>query len=64
MLDHHQSAKHIIDGTAAAAALGGLTGYVPSVAAILAIIWYLLQIYDWCARKYKIYKNNKVIGNK
>lgn len=39
--------KHLLDAVSAAAALGALVNFLPSVAAALTIIWTGLRIFDW-----------------
>jgi hypothetical protein len=37
---------HLIDGFAGAITLGSVLGFLPPVAALLSIVWILIQIYD------------------
>jgi hypothetical protein len=39
------------DLLAAGIAGGTLLGFLPQIAAALSIVWLVLQIYDWVARK-------------
>lgn len=42
--------KQAIDGVAAVTIVGSLAGYLPAVAALLGIIWYGMQMYDWIVK--------------
>lgn len=44
-MDHHPFAK-LLDGSALAVIASTLVGWLPSIAAIGAIAWYGVQIYD------------------
>jgi hypothetical protein len=48
MSDH---LKHGIDAAAAGTAFASLTGYLPSIASLLSIVWLAIQIYEWAKRK-------------
>jgi hypothetical protein len=39
--------KDIMDVAAIAGAAGSLMSYLPTIAALLAIIWTLIRIYEW-----------------
>lgn len=38
--------RHWIDGISASAILAAILGWLPAIAAVLAIIWYCIQIYE------------------
>ena len=38
--------RHVVDAVAAGGVIGTLAGYLPVAAAILAIIWYCIQIWE------------------
>ena len=35
------------------AVLGTIVGYLPAVAALMAVIWYCLLIYDWVEKRWR-----------
>lgn len=43
MSDHN---KHIIDGLSIAATVGALVQWLPSIAALLSIIWTAIRVYE------------------
>ena len=43
----HGGISAIIDVAAGVAVLGSLVGYLPDVAAGMAIVWYVIQFYSW-----------------
>lgn len=47
MNDQSHQVKHAIDAGAAVLTLGSIAGVVPIIGGVLAIVWYLLQIYTW-----------------
>lgn len=53
MDDNHNSVKHVVDGVSAVVALGTLLQWLPVVASILTIIWYLIRIGEYIASKFK-----------
>ena len=49
MIDHShltEPVKHVVDGIAAATALGTITTLLPPIAALLTIFWTFVRIYD------------------
>ena len=49
MVDHNDPLtliRHAFDWISAGAIVGSLVGYLPPLAAALAIIWYCIQIYE------------------
>jgi hypothetical protein len=38
--------RHCIDWVSAITVVGAVAGYLPPIAAVFAIIWYLIQIYE------------------
>lgn len=38
--------NHSVDGVAAGAIVGSLLGYLPAFAALAAIVWYAIQVYE------------------
>lgn len=51
-----QGMKHAVDGLGAAVVVTALLGYMPQIAALFAVIWYCIQMFDnfkkkWTARK-------------
>ena len=53
MDDNHTTIKHVADGVSAAVALGTLLQWLPVVASILTIVWYLIRIGEYIASKFK-----------
>lgn len=46
--------KHVIDVGAAVSAVGSVMHWMPEVAALLSVIWYLIRFYElWKNRKPK-----------
>lgn len=43
---HDNAPKYIADIGAAGAVIGTLAGYLPTAAAVLAIVWYCIQIWE------------------
>lgn len=39
--------KNTVDGLSVVTVLGSLTTYLPDIAAVLAIIWTGIRIYEW-----------------
>ena len=52
-MNDHPAVRHAVDGIAGLAVVGTLMGYLSPAAAVLAIVWYCLQIYDWIVVKIK-----------
>jgi len=49
MQDHDSmftAIRHTIDWISVGAVVGALMGYLPPIAAFLAIVWYAIQIYE------------------
>jgi hypothetical protein len=53
MDDNHTTIKHVADGVSAVVALGTLLQWLPVVASILTIVWYLIRIGEYIASKFK-----------
>lgn len=53
MDDDHTTIKHVADGVSAVVALGTLLQWLPVVASILTIVWYLIRIGEYIASKFK-----------
>lgn len=53
MDDNHNSIKHVADGVSAVVALGTLLQWLPVVASILTIVWYLIRIGEYISGKIK-----------
>ena len=51
MTQHHEAVKHVIDGGAAITVLGSIAGWLPTIAAGCAIIWYLIRFYEYYQTK-------------
>lgn len=41
-----EEAKHLVDGLSVATLLGSLVNVLPSIAAVLTIVWTLIRIYE------------------
>lgn len=41
-----EEAKHLVDGLSIATLLGSLVNVLPSIAAILTIVWTVIRIYE------------------
>jgi len=46
MMDNHETAKHVIDGAAASITVATVFGWLPTVAAVLTIIWTAIRIWE------------------
>lgn len=56
-LDHiNDGVKHLLDAAAAAVAIGTIAQILPSVAALLSIVWLTLQIFGWIENRIKAAK--------
>lgn len=65
MNTHENAVRHAVDTISAAAILSSLMGWLPAVAAILGIVWYLLQIYGWFEKRFakkRSYKRRSTDG--
>ena len=45
-MNHHPPGVYVADMGAIAAIIGSYSGHLPAIAALLAVIWYMIQIYD------------------
>ncbi len=43
---NNRAVNYGVDGVAAGAILGSIMGYLPAIAALAAIVWYSVQIYE------------------
>lgn len=43
--------KHTIDGGAAIATVGAFLHYMPEIAALFSVIWYVIRIVEWAKSK-------------
>lgn len=50
-MDNHDGARVVIDTLSAAAIVASLMQWLPPMAAILGIVWYILQIYGWFEKR-------------
>lgn len=54
ILDHlGDGAKHLLDILSISVAVGTLVSLLPSLAALLTIVWTGLRIYDWCESRWQ-----------
>lgn len=54
ILDHlGDGAKHLLDLLSISIAVGTLVNFLPSLAALLTIVWTGLRIYDWVEAKWQ-----------
>ena len=44
--DLPESVKHVLDGLSIAATLGALVSWLPSIAALLTIVWTAIRIFE------------------
>ena len=57
MTEHHDAAKHVADALSIVTVLGTLMQWLPSVAALVTIVWTSIRIYEtktvqgWLGRK-------------
>lgn len=49
--------KHVVDGVSAVVALGTLLQWLPVIASVLTIVWYLIRIGEWAGNKLRGLKN-------
>jgi hypothetical protein len=52
----HDHVKLGLDATAAATALASFVGWLPSIAALLSIVWLSIQIGEWMWKKWRARK--------
>ena len=45
-MEHHDTAKHVVDALSVVTVLGTLMEFLPSVAALFTIIWTAIRIYE------------------
>jgi hypothetical protein len=43
--------RHAVDLLSATTIAGSLMGWLPPIAALLGIVWYILQIYGWFEKR-------------
>jgi hypothetical protein len=54
ILDHlGDGAKHLLDALSATVAVGTLVSLLPSLAALLTIVWTGLRIFDWVEARWQ-----------
>jgi len=54
LLDHlGDGAKHLLDFLSISVAVGTLVSLLPSIAALLTIVWTGLRIYDWIEARWQ-----------
>jgi hypothetical protein len=46
MTEHHDTAKHVIDGLSLITVLGTLLQWLPAAAAFASLVWSLIRIYE------------------
>jgi hypothetical protein len=46
MIDHDETAKHIIDALSFVTVLGTIVNMLPAVAAVFTILWTAIRIYE------------------
>lgn len=51
--DINEHTKHIVDTVSGVTVLGTIMKFLPAIAALLSIIWYLIRIYEWARSKFK-----------
>jgi hypothetical protein len=52
-MDMQEHTKHVLDTISGVTALGTVMKFLPAIAALLSIIWYLIRIYEWARSKFK-----------
>lgn len=52
MNEHEPTIRHAADVLSATAIVTSIIGWLPPVAAVLGIIWYVLQIYGWFEKRF------------
>jgi hypothetical protein len=48
----HVDSHKALDAVSGVAIVASLAGWLPPVAALLGIVWYILQIYGWFEKRY------------
>ena len=51
--DINEHTKHLVDTVSGITVLGTIMKFLPAIAALLSIIWYLIRIYEWARSKFK-----------
>ena len=46
MTEHHETTKHVVDAFSVLTMLGTLMQWLPSVAALVTIVWTSIRIYE------------------
>lgn len=46
VLTHHEAVKHVVDVASISTVIASLVGWLPSVAALLSIVWSVIRIYE------------------
>ena len=46
MTEHHETAKHVLDAASIGVAVATVISWLPSVAALLSIVWSAIRIYE------------------
>lgn len=46
MTEHHETAKHIADALSILTVVGTLIDMLPSIAALISIVWSVIRIYE------------------
>lgn len=46
MSEHHDTAKHLVDGLSLVTVVGTLVDVLPSIAALFTIIWTVIRIWE------------------
>jgi len=46
MSEHQETAKHVIDALSILTVIGTLVNMLPSIAALISIIWSVIRIYE------------------
>jgi hypothetical protein len=61
MLHQETALRHATDIASAAAIVSALAGFLPPTAALLGIIWYLMQMWTWAEKRWGWgkYKRNR-----
>lgn len=66
LTDQWNTLRHVIDTVSAGAIIGAIIGYLPALAALGAVIWYIIQIYEsrtfqhWIANTRMKYRARKL----
>ncbi len=47
-----EGTKNVLDGVSAATVVGTLFNWLPNIAALAALIWTCLRIYEWCENRW------------